>query len=86
MKTNHTVIIGNSINMEAVPSESVDLMVTSSPYPIIEMWDEMFARQSSSVNKALEKADGTNAFEFMHQLLDPVWQEVYRVLKVGSFA
>ncbi|MGD9105527.1 MAG: hypothetical protein PVH55_00785 [Desulfobacterales bacterium] len=86
MKTNHTVIIGTSINMEAVPSESVDLMVTSPPYPIIEMRDEMFARQSSSVNKALEKGDGTNSFEFMHQLLDPVWQEVYRVLKVGSFA
>jgi DNA modification methylase len=86
MKTNHKVIIGNSINMEAVSSDSVDLMVTSPPYPMIEMWDEMFARQSLSVNKALGKRDGANAFELMHQVLDPVWKEVYRVLKVGGFA
>jgi len=86
MKTNHKILIGNSINMEAVSSESVDFMVTSPPYPMIEMWDEMFARQSASVNKALEKGNGTNAFELMHQVLDPVWKEVYRVLKVGGFA
>jgi DNA modification methylase len=86
METNHKIIIGNSINMEAVPSESVDFMVTSPPYPMIEMWDEMFVQQSPSVNKYLEKGDGTNAFELMHQVLDPVWKEVYRVLKVGGFA
>jgi DNA modification methylase len=72
--------------MKAVPSESVDLMVTSPPYPMIAMWDEIFSRQSSSVKKALEKENGPNAFELMHQLLDHVWQEVYRVLKSGGFA
>ena len=86
METNHKIIIGNSIHMEAVPSESVDFMVTSPPYPMIEMWDEMFVQQSPSVNKALGKRDGTNAFELMHQVLDPVWKEVYRVLKDGGFA
>ena len=65
--------------METIPSESVDLMVTSPPYPMIAMWDEMFAQQSSSVKKALEKEDGTHAFELMHQLMDPIWEEVYRV-------
>jgi DNA modification methylase len=86
MTTNHRVIYSDSKNMEAVPSESVDLMVTSPPYPMIEMWDEMFTEQNSSVKKALEKGDGLNAFEMMHHLLDSVWKEVYRVLKVGSFA
>ena len=86
MKTNHKVIFGNAMNMEAVSSESVDLMVTSPPYPMIEMWDEMFAQQNSSVKKALEKGDGSNAFELMHLVLDPVWKEVYRVLKFGGFA
>jgi DNA modification methylase len=52
---------------------------------MIEMWDEMFAQQSSSVKKALEKEDGSNAFELMHQMLDSIWKEVYRVLKVGGF-
>ncbi|MBW2604136.1 MAG: site-specific DNA-methyltransferase [Deltaproteobacteria bacterium] len=86
MKTNHKVIYSDSKNMEAVPSKSVDLMVTSPPYPMIAMWDEMFARQSASVKKTLEKGDGANAFESMHQILDPVWKEVYRILKSGGFA
>lgn len=68
MTTNHRVIYSDSKNMEAVPSESVDLMVTSPPYPMIEMWDEMFTEQNSSVKKALEKGDGLNAFEMMHHL------------------
>ncbi len=72
--------------MEAVPSESVDLMVTSPPYPMIEMWDKMFARQRSSVEAALKNGDGFKAFESMHEILDPMWKEVYRVLKFGGFA
>ncbi|MEE8552751.1 MAG: DNA methyltransferase, partial [Desulfobacterales bacterium] len=86
MKTNHKIIYDNAIKMEAVSSESVALMVTSPPYPMIEMWDDMFGQQSSSVKKALAKGDGPDAFELMHQVLDPVWREVYRVLKFGGFA
>jgi len=86
MKTNHKVIYSSSKTMKAIPPESVDLIVTSPPYPMIEMWDDMFARQSASVKKALAKGEGINAFELMHQVLDPVWREVYRVLKFGGFA
>jgi DNA modification methylase len=86
MKTHHRIIYSDSSVMEAVPSESVDLVVTSPPYPMIEMWDEMFARQSPSVQKALKNGDGANAFELMHQVLDPVWEEGFRVLKSGGFA
>lgn len=86
MRTNHRIIFGNAINMEGVPSASVDLMATSPPYPMIEMWDEMFVKQSASVKKALGKGDGPSAFELMHQVLDQVWNEVYRALKVGGFA
>jgi DNA modification methylase len=74
------------MKMKALPSESADLMVTSPPYPMVEMWDEMFSRQSASVKKALGKNDGPRAFENMHRLMDPIWEEVYRVLKVGGFA
>ncbi|MEJ2658010.1 MAG: site-specific DNA-methyltransferase [Desulfobacterales bacterium] len=86
MKTKHKIVFENAANMKVVSSESVDLMITSPPYPMIEMWDEMFANQSASVKKALEKGDGTGAFELMHQALDSVWEEVYRVLKSGGFA
>ena len=86
MKTNHKIIFENAMDMKAVSSESVDLMVTSPPYPMIEMWDEMFARQNASVQGFLKKGDGPAVFELMHRLLDPVWEEVYRVVKVGGFA
>lgn len=86
MKTNHKVLFKNAMKMEDVDSESVDLMVTSPPYPMIEMWDEMFAQQSSYVKKAFDKRDGANAFELMHQVMDPIWKEVYRALKFGGFA
>ena len=86
MRTHHTVIYSDSKNMDAVASESVDLMVTSPPYPMIEMWDEMFARQRSSVEASLKDGNGSKAFESMHELLDPIWKEVYRVLKFGGFA
>ena len=86
MKTHHKIIFENAVNINAMAPESVDLMVTSPPYPMIEMWDEMFARKNVPVKKALESGDGAKAFERMHQVLDPVWREVYRVLKSGGFA
>lgn len=86
MITNHEIIFSNSIKMDAVPSESVDLMVTSPPYPMIQMWDELFSEQSSSVKAALKKGEGSKAFELMHKILDTVWNEVFRVLKFGGFA
>ena len=86
MKTTHKVIFGNSANMSTIPSGSVDLVITSPPYPMIEMWDEMFSEQSPAIKDALQKEDGTLAFELMHKELDKVWNEVFRVLKDGGIA
>ena len=72
--------------MQGLPDESIDLMVTSPPYPIIEMWDRLFSEQNSAIKDALEQNDGNKAFELMHQELDKVWAEVYRVLRQGGFA
>ncbi|MBW2323715.1 MAG: site-specific DNA-methyltransferase, partial [Deltaproteobacteria bacterium] len=80
------VYFDDSKNMSAVPSNSADLIVTSPPYPMIAMWDEIFSQQNPSIKNALEKQDGPLAFELMHQELDRVWQEGYRVLKDGSLA
>jgi len=72
--------------MGNVPTESVDLMVTSPPYPMIEMWDEIFSEQNPAIREALKNEEGPRAFELMNQELDKVWKEVYRVLKQGGFA
>jgi len=86
MKTRHEVVFSNSNNMKDIQVESVDLIVTSPPYPMIEMWDELFSSQNPALGKKLKQNDGTGAFELMHQILDPVWHEVHRVLKPGGFA
>jgi len=86
MKTIHRAIYRNARRMGSVDAGSVDLVVTSPPYPMIEMWDEIFSQQDPAVKQALSKGDGASAFERMHALLDEVWREVYRVLKPGGFA
>ena len=72
--------------MRGIPSESVDLVVTSPPYPMIEMWDEMFVVQNPAIRDALNKKQGSAAFEFMHKELDAVWNQLYRILKTGGIA
>ena len=84
MKTVHQIIYSDSKRMEKVPDESVDLVITSPPYPMIEMWDRIFAKQNLKIEKALKNNDGPVAFELMHQELDHVWDEAYRVLKTGG--
>ena len=84
MKTKHHIYFENSKTMTAIPSGSVDLVVTSPPYPMIQMWDEMFAGQNRSIRDALIQEKNLLAFELMHRELDQVWNEVYRVLKSGA--
>jgi modification methylase len=86
MKTKHKIIFGDSRNMDIIQSESVDLMITSPPYPMIEMWDEMFTEQNIEIGNALKENKGNLAFELMNKELDKVWDEVYRVLKPGGIA
>ncbi|MBW1803357.1 MAG: site-specific DNA-methyltransferase, partial [Deltaproteobacteria bacterium] len=84
MKTSHQIIFSDSKNMGAIPDASVDLVVTSPPYPMIEMWDGVFSGQNPKIKKALINDDGPLAFELMHKELDPVWNETHRVLKRGG--
>jgi len=86
VKTTHRIILEDSREMTEVSDESIDLIVTSPPYPMIEMWDELFASLSRAARDALEKSDGNKAFEAMHVELDRVWRESWRVLKPGAFA
>jgi len=86
MKTSHQIIFDNSNHMNTIPSESIELVVTSPPYPMIKMWDDMFISQNPAVGKALKSRKGPDAFELMHRILDKVWNEVYRVLKNGGIS
>ena len=72
--------------MAAVPDGSVSLVVTSPPYPMIELWDAQFAAADRLIAKALSAERGTQAFELMHCRLDVVWRECHRVLQPGGLA
>ncbi|MCR4317796.1 MAG: site-specific DNA-methyltransferase [Planctomycetes bacterium] len=82
MKSAHSIIFRDSRDMPEIADESVQLVVTSPPYPMIEMWDETFAK----MNPEIDAQDGPEAWRLMHEELDKVWMEVYRVLAPGCFA
>jgi len=86
MITEHKIIFNNANNMKELKDNSVNLMITSPPYPMIYMWDEIFSKQNIKIKEALKENEGYLAFELMHKELDKVWSEVYRVLKEGGFA
>jgi modification methylase len=85
-KSEHRIHFGDSANLSFVRDESIALVVTSPPYPMIEMWDEFFGERNREVANALQAKDGRIAFELMHRDLDRVWAEVSRVLIPGGFA
>jgi len=86
VKTIHQIIIGDARDMQGVDSESIDLVVTSPPYPMIQMWDQSFCALNPDIGTYLDSSDGIQAYELMHRELDRAWDEVYRVLKKGGFA
>ena len=86
MKTEHHIIIGNSNDMEALDACSVEMVLTSPPYPMIDIWDEQFSQQNPKIEKFLTDGNGLAAFELMHQELDKTWAEIYRVLIDGGIA
>lgn len=86
MKTTHRVVAGDSRSLSRVDDNSVELVVTSPPYPMIEMWDDLFSELDSEIRDHLENGEGRTAFRRMHEELENVWREIDRVLVDGGIA
>lgn len=86
MLAKQRILGSDSRSLNQIADQSVDLVVTSPPYPMIEMWDTVFSSLSNEVKTALATEDGNGAFKAMHGELNKVWVELYRVLKEGAFA
>ncbi len=84
MKTKHKIFFENSNNMSMVQSESVDLIITSPPYPMIEMWDELFSKSNNRIQEEIRTGNGKNAYLLIHEELNEVWKECTRVVKKGG--
>ena len=79
--------------MSELADESVQLMVTSPPYPMIQMWDDLFAKADNTIAELFQKlyASGGDEtvrqiYDTMHKNLAQVWAETYRVLVGGGIA
>ena len=83
-KTQHKLYEADSRNLSIIEDSSVDLVVTSPPYPMIEMWDRLFFSFNKEIEEKMRINESMNAFELMHRELDKVWEECYRILKVGG--
>ena len=86
MTTYHSVLFGDARDMAAITDESIDLLVTSPPYPMIAMWDTGFADRDPAIAAALQAGRGKEAYELMHLQLDACWRECARVLAPGGIA
>lgn len=82
--TSHDFLLADARDLATIPDASIDLVVTSPPYPMIAMWDEQFAAMSPVAARALERDDGQAAFDAMHAVLDEAWDECARVVRDGG--
>jgi len=62
MQTKHSIFFRNAQNLN-IENESVDLIVTSPPYPMIEMWDDIFCQMNSDI----DLNEPMSAYNMMHQ-------------------
>src|SRR5881628_959368 len=60
--------------MGELADESVHLVVTSPPYPMVAIWDDFFSESKAST------------YDEMHDYLSGVWREVVRALVPGGIA
>jgi len=83
--TEHKTIYKNALDgLQKQESETIELTVTSPPYPMIEMWDDIFARCDEKIETAINNENWDTAHEQMHQYLNKIWREVIRVTKDNS--
>ena len=72
LKTSHKLLNTDSRKLPEIDTESIDLVVTSPPYPMIEMWDTTFQKMNDKIDAKLVEKAGVKAFELMHVELDKV--------------
>jgi modification methylase len=84
--TEHKLLFTDSRYLDSLSDSTVDLVVTSPPYPMIEMWDRAFSEINPEIAKSLNSDEGTTAFELMHAEIDRTWDHVVRLLKPGGWA
>lgn len=84
MITKHRIFFENSNIMSQIQSEEVNLIVTSPPYPMIEMWDNLFSSLNKKIGDYLSNNEGNEAYLLMHEELEKTWVQFDRILCSGG--
>ncbi len=84
VRTTHTFTNADSSAVKPAAAGSVQLIVTSPPYPMIAMWDDLFSSVSPGAAASLEAGDGWAAFLEMHAFLGRVWETSCGLLAPGG--
>jgi site-specific DNA-methyltransferase (cytosine-N4-specific) len=79
--------------MPELSDSSINLMVTSPPYPMIKMWDTQFATVNPQIAALWQELEATGReetvtqiYDAMHETLARTWRETFRVLIEGGIA
>jgi DNA modification methylase len=95
METHHLVLFEYSRDMRCLEDASIQLVVTSPPYPMIEMWDPLFRNMDPEIANLLDEitssdrdmsSQARSVYGLMHEQLAAVWRGCYRVLCQGGIA
>jgi modification methylase len=83
--TSHKIFTHDSRYLsEIIQPNSIDLVITSPPYPMISMWDELFFILNSDIKNVMHN-EPKLAFELMNAELDKVWTALFGCIKDGGF-
>jgi modification methylase len=92
-QTHHKIVFGSSQQMTEIPDCTVHLMVTSPPYPMVQMWDKQFGEADPKIaalwqklERNLKEETVAEIYDAMHDNLARVWAETFRVLVDGGIA
>lgn len=77
-----TIYNHSSESMHEIGNETVHLIVTSPPYPMIQKWDELPLFVEGREEFVIDKID----FGYQHSRLQKIWEECKRVLVKGGIA
>jgi modification methylase len=79
----HIFIQGDSAKVKL--NQKVQLILTSPPYPMIEMWDECFSQLNPLIRERLDAIDGKTAWLLMTNLVNQVLTNCSNSLDDGGF-
>lgn len=83
--TVHTIHYQRADTLEDVGKSSVNLVITSPPYPMVSMWDGAFSDLNPEIGDLLKLGDGRSAYDLMHRELEKTWKALGRVVDDGGF-